>query len=413
MADQPNATGPNAQASSTPPAQRPPGFRIGRVRGVPIYVSPLAVVFAVLVATIYADRQRSRLVDPSDALILLLAVITAVGFLVSILLHEIGHAVVAEQFKLRARSVTVHGFAGFTQHEKEPQTAGRQFLLSFSGPFVNGVLAGLCYLGLLGVSSDSSTGVVLLDLGVTNLLLFGFNLLPGLPLDGGGVVVAAVWRITGDRLHGLRGGAYGGLGVAGALAIAIVYAPEDGYPIGSLTLGPGNGLYRFYSLALVGFVGFGAYQSLRAAGLREKLPELRAGRLIRKTLPVDGSVPLAEALRHAQQVGATAVSVVDATGNPIMIMNGASVDAMPEHRRPWVGISEVSRTIEPSMILDADLTGEELLNHIQRHPASEYLVTQNGRPVGVLVMVDLVARLDRNAARRMVGRTPGRPPVGR
>ncbi|MDT3444712.1 MULTISPECIES: site-2 protease family protein [unclassified Pseudofrankia] len=400
MADQPDPTGPNAQASSTPPAQRPPGFRIGRVRGVPIYVSPLAVVFAVLVATVYADTQRSRLVGPSDSLVLLLATITAVGFLASILLHEIGHALVAERFELRVRSVTVHGFAGFTQHEKEPQSAGRQFLLSFSGPFVNGLLAGLCYLGLLGVPSHSSIGVVLFDLGLTNLLLFGFNLLPGLPLDGGGVVVAAVWRITHSRLRGLRGGAYGGFVVAAAVAVFTLRYPSSGF-------------YTLYMLALAGFIGFGAYQSLRAADLREKLPDLRAGRLIRKTLPVDGSVPLAEALRHAQQAGATAIAVVDDTGSPSMIMNGASVDAMPEHRRPWVGISEVSRTIEPNMILDADLAGEELLNHIQRHPASEYLVTQNGRPVGVLVMVDLVARLDRNAAQRMVGRAPGRPPVGR
>ncbi|OHV35200.1 MULTISPECIES: site-2 protease family protein [Pseudofrankia] len=391
MADQPDATGPNAQASSTPPAQRPPGFRIGRIRGVPIYVSPLALVFAVLVASIAADSQRTRLDSASDSLILLLATITAIGFVASILLHEIGHALVADRFGLRVRSVTVHGFAGFTQHEKEPQTAGRQFLLSFSGPFVNGLISGLCFLGLLGVSSHSSVGVVLLDLAITNLALFVFNLAPGLPLDGGGVVVAAVWGVTHNRLRGLRAGAYGGFLVAAALA--------------AWTLrGPINGFYTLYMLALAGFIGFGAYQSLRAADLREKLPELRAGRLIRKTLPVDGSVPLAEALRHAQQAGATAISVVDAAGNPSMIMNGASVDAMPEHRRPWVGISEVSRTIEPSMILDADLGGEELLTHIQRYPAPEYLVTQNGRPVGVLVMVDLVARLDRNAAQRMVSR---------
>ena len=399
MADQPDATGPNAQAQSDPPEQRPAGFLIGRLRGVPIYVSPLAVVFAVLIASLVANPQRDKLDGASDSWILLLAALTAVGFLLSILLHEIGHAVVAQRFGLRVLAVTIHGFAGFTQHEKEPQTAGRQFALSFSGPLVNGLLAGACYLGLLGLAADSSAGVVLADLRNVNLLLFIFNLLPGLPLDGGGVVVAAVWRVTRDRLQALRVAAYGGFAVAVATVVVTV----------SLAQGDDNqswysGFGTLYMFVLAGFIGIGAYQSLRVAKLREKLPDLRAGRLIRKTLPVEGSVPLAEALRHAQHNGSTAVAVVDAAGNPTMIMNGASVDAMPPHRRPWVGISEVSRTIEPSMILDADLGGEELLDYIQHHPAPEYLVTQDGRPVGVLVMVDLVNHLDRGAAQKMAAR---------
>jgi Zn-dependent protease len=387
MADQSGPANSNRPAPN-PPASRAPGLRIGRVRGVPIYVSPLTVVFGVLVVSLAQNSQRHQLPYASDSHILLLAVITAVGYVASIVLHEIGHAVTADRYGLRVLSVTVHGFAGFTEHEKEPQTAGRQFVVSFSGPFVNGLLAGLCFLVLWGVSSHSSAGAVLLDLGLLNLFLFIFNLAPGLPLDGGGVVVAAVWGVTRNRLRGLRAGAYGGFVVAAAVVAWTLHWPTSGF----------NNLYL---LAVAAFIGFGAYQSLRAADLRERLPDLRAGRLIRKTLPVEGSVPLAEALRAAQQVGATAIAVVDATGNPQMIMNGASVDALPEHRRPWVSIADVSRTVEPTMVLDADLAGEDLLDHIRRHQAPEYLVVQDGRPVGVLVLVDVVARIDRNAALRM------------
>jgi Zn-dependent protease/CBS domain-containing protein len=382
MVDQSDPSGPNT------PATRAPGLRIGRVRGVPIYLSPLALVFGILIASLAQSWQRNRLPDASDSHVLLLAVITAVGYIGSIVLHEVGHAVTADRFGLRVLAVTVHGFAGFTEHEKEPQTASRQFAVSFSGPLVNGLLAGVCFGVLQGVSAHTSLGAVLLVLGWLNLGLFGFNLAPGLPLDGGGVVAAAVWGLTHNRLRGLRAGAYGGFVVAAAIVALTLYRPTGSF---------GN----LYMLALAGFVGFGAYQSLRAADLREKLPELRAGRLIRKTLPVESSVPLAEALRAAQQAGATAIAVVDATGNPQMVMNGASVDALPEHRRPWVGIADVSRTIEPTMILDADLAGEELLEHVRRHQAPEYLVVQDGRPVGVLVLVDLVARLNRNAANRM------------
>ncbi|MBL7499516.1 site-2 protease family protein [Frankia sp. CNm7] len=385
MADQPDATGPNS------PARPTPGIQIGRVRGVPILLSPLAIIFAILVASLASPLHRDHLPTASDSHIMLLSVISGVGFVLSLVLHELGHALTALGAKLRVRAVTVHGFAGFTEIEPEPPTPAREFFVAFSGPFVNGLLTGACFLGLQGTTTHTSVGTVLFYLGWANLLLFVFNLAPGLPLDGGRVVVAAVWRVTRSRIKGLRAGAYCGFFVAAGVAA---------WGLRSST----STFNAVYLLALAGFIGFGAYQSLRAVELREKLPDLRAGRLIRKTLPVEGGVPLAEALRRAQQEGATAVAVIDRDGNPSMIMNGASVDALPEHRRPWVQVAEVSRTVEPHMILDADLAGEALLGHVQRHPAPEYLVTQQGRPVGVLTMVDLVARFDRDAAFRMAAR---------
>ncbi|MCK9925182.1 site-2 protease family protein [Frankia sp. AgPm24] len=380
---------PPGQRPGQPGGERPAGMTLGRVRGVPILVSPFALVFAVLVAYLMSDSIRDRLPDASDGQVLGLAAAISVGFLASLLAHELGHALVALRLGHTVRTVTLHGFAGFTEFEPEPRSAGRMFLITFSGPAVNGILAGACELGLLAVSGDSHLGVVLRDLGLVNLTLFVFNLAPGLPLDGGRIVVAAVWAATGDQLRGLRAGAYGGFVVAGALVVW-----------GSMVGGEGIGL--FYTYALAGFLAFAAYQSLRAAQLRGRLPGLSAGRLVRRTLPVEGAVPLAEALRRAQEVGATAVAVIGRDGAPQKIMNGSAVDALPEHRRPWMSVDEVSREIGPGMVFDADLEGEDLLAAVQRVPASEYLVTQGGRPVGVLAMVDLVARLDPAAAARMV-----------
>ncbi|KPM55879.1 peptidase M50 [Frankia sp. CcI49] len=371
------------------PAERPQGLRVGAVHGVPIFVSPMALVFAALVASLLVGTIGNRLPSATDEHVLALSVIVSVGFVLSLLAHEIGHALTAQGFGLRVRSVTIHGFAGFTEFEPEPPSAGREFLIAFVGPAVNGILAGLCWLGLLAVPDDGSIGTVLFYLGFTNLTLFVFNLAPGLPLDGGRVVVAAVWAIGHDRLRGQRAGAYGGFVVAGALVVW-----------GTLTSSDGFG--AFYAYLLAGFLGFGAYQSLRLTKVRERLPGLSAGRLARRTLPVEGAVPLGEALRRAQEVGATAVAVIDRGGMPVKIMNGLSVDAMPQHRRPWTTVDEVSRTIGPGMTLQAELEGEALLSAVQRVPAPEYLVVQHGRPVGVLAMVDLVARIDPAAAARMV-----------
>ncbi|WP_018499891.1 site-2 protease family protein [Parafrankia discariae] len=395
MEDQPGAARHGVPGGAEPPerrpAPRPPGVRVGHVRGAPIFVSPLAVVFAALIASLLIDRIRRHLaVDATDGQVVALALLISVGFVLSLLAHEIGHALTAQRFGLHVRSVTLHGFAGFTEFEPEPPTAGREFLIAFAGPAVNGVIGGVCFLGLLAVSDHGSLGTVLLYLGAANVALFVLNLAPGLPLDGGRVVVAVVWAVGHDKLRGLRAGAYGGFAVAGGLAVAGARA------------GSGGGFAALYWYVLAGFVAFGAYQSLRSAKVRERLPGLSAGRLARRTLPVEATVPLGEALRRAQEVGATAVAVIDRDGTPLKIMNGVSVDALPEHRRPWMAVDEVSRSIGPGMTLQAELEGEDLLAAVQRTPAAEYLVVQRGRPVGVLAMVDLVARIDPAAAARMV-----------
>jgi Zn-dependent protease len=393
MVDQPDEAGPNTPGGAGPAGQRqggrPPGLLIARIRGFPVYLSPLVLVFALLIASMVVRRDRQQLPNASDAQIFSLAAITSVGFVLSLLLHEIGHALTALGLGLRVRAVTIHGFAGFTEIDPEPPTAGRELLVGVSGPLVNGLLAGLCFLGKANTSGDGQLGVLLFDMTIVNLALCVLNLAPGLPLDGGRLVVATVWGATGNKLRGLRAGAYGGFVVAAALA---------GW---GLFLLPG-GTGAFWTLGLAAFLAFGAHQSLRSVQLRERLPGLSAGRLVRKTLPVEGAVPLAEALRRAEEVGATAVAVVDRDGTPTKIMNGSAVDALPGHRRPWMTVDEVSRAIQPSMIFDADLEGEDLLTAVQRAPASEYLVTQRGRPVGVLAMVDLVARIDPVAAARMV-----------
>ncbi len=367
-------------------------MRIGRMLGVPIYLSPVTLVFALITASFVARIDRDRLPDLADGRIYLLAAITAVGFVISLVLHEMGHAVAALRYGLRVHAITVYGFAGMTEIEPEPQTPSREFVVAFSGPAVNGLLAGVLFAALIGIDSDGQAGVVIFDLAVTNLLLFILNSAPGLPLDGGRYVVAGVWGVTRDRLRGNRAGAYGGFVVGAAFAV---------WGLSML----GNGISGLWTIAIAVFVAGGAYQSLRRTQVRERLPGLVAGKIARRTLPIGADVPLAEALRRAEETGATALVVTDPDGKPIMIMNGAAVDALPEERRPWVPVSSVSRTIEPGMVLRAEVSGEELLAAVQGHPATEYLVEQAGRPVGVLAMVDLIARIDPAAASRMAADT--------
>ena len=101
-------------------------------------------------------------------------------------------------------------------------------------------------------------------------------------------------------------------------------------------------------------------------------------------------LPLAEAVRRAQEDAAGSIVVLDALGAPAAIVNEAAVLATPEERRPWLPVSAVARTVEPGITLSADIAGEPLIMAMQRSPASEYLLLDpDGSVYGVLVTDDV------------------------
>jgi len=142
--------------------------------------------------------------------------------------------------------------------------------------------------------------------------------------------------------------------------------------------------------AIAAFMWVGAGQSIRATKFRERLPELQARRLARRAISVSASTPLAEAIRQADASRARAVVVVDHDNKPIAIVNEAAVMATPPQRRPWIDAGSMARSIEPSLVLPADLSGMALLEAIKRAPASEYLLVEpSGQVYGVLAAKDL------------------------
>jgi CBS domain-containing protein len=134
----------------------------------------------------------------------------------------------------------------------------------------------------------------------------------------------------------------------------------------------------------------GAGQAIKAAKFRERLPALSARRLARKAVSVTANTPLSEALRRAKEGEARAVVVVDHEDKPIAILNEAAVMATPDQRRPWIEAGSLARTLEPNMVLPADLSGMALLDALRRAPASEYLLVEpSGQVFGVLAARDV------------------------
>jgi CBS-domain-containing membrane protein len=126
------------------------------------------------------------------------------------------------------------------------------------------------------------------------------------------------------------------------------------------------------------------------ARLRRRLPSLVALEMARRTLAVPEDLPLAEAVRRAQEAEAGSIVTVTSAGVPVGVVDEAALAATPQERRPWLPVSTAARTLEDGMRLPADIRGEELIKAISRRPATEYLlVDETGGMVGVLATADV------------------------
>jgi len=325
-------------ATPSRPPTRGSGLSLGRPFGIPVFVSPswfLVAAYITFSFGVVVDRQVGDLGPLRYAVSAGFAVL----IFLSVLGHELGHCVVSRAFGLPVRRLTI-------------------FLLGFTA--------------------------------WSNLLVAGFNLLPGLPLDGGRILRAALWRLTSDKWTGTRAAAYVGRGVAGLVLLFALLSAYDGR---SGSLGASGNVVLFAVLAI--FIYSGAGQALRAAAVGSRLPGVSARALARRAVLVSGDQPLSEAVRQANEVGARGIVVIDSVGRPYGVVSESAVASTPVQRRPWMPVSALARMLDAGLTLDADLQGAAVLDAMRSAPATEYVVTEpDGSVVGVLTATDVAAALE-------------------
>lgn len=377
---------------------------MGRPFGVPVYVAPSWFLVAALITWVFGG-QLDRVLPELGTARYLVSLFFAIAFYASVLVHELAHTVVALRYKLPVRRIQLQFFGGVSEIEKESETPGREFLLAFVGPLLSLVLAGVFYIGMMFVAPGTVPGVLLAGLMISNLLVAAFNLLPGLPLDGGRMLRAVVWKITGRPMSGTVAAAWVGRALAVITLVGLpllTHTGTFGNDPGELS-GMDTITDALLAAILAAIIWTGAGNSLRMARLREHLPELRARTLTRRAVPVESATPLSEALRRANEAGARALVVVDGHGEPKGIVREMAIVAVPEHRRPWVAVSGLAQDLTEGMKVSAELAGEALLDRLKASPATEYLVLEEtGEIYGVLSTADVerafVAALARPAS---------------
>ncbi len=201
------------------------GFRIFTIRGIPVNVDVSWIWIAVIALYFGTGRLEDAFPALDGTQALLYAVFGAVLFFGSVLLHELAHAVTARLSNIHVDGITLVFFGGFTAARSEEKGPGPAFAIAALGPGTSLVLGGVLWvISSLTGGWDHPASALLRYVGLLNAVMGVFNVLPGLPLDGGRMLQAAVWRVTGNRVRGTRIAAWTGMGVGVLLLAGAVLA---------------------------------------------------------------------------------------------------------------------------------------------------------------------------------------------
>ena len=383
-------------AASTEDTTRPrSGLRLATIGGVPVYIGGSWPIIAVIIVATFGPQIADR--RPELGLgAYAVALAYAVLLLVSVLAHEAAHAVVATRSGYRVNRVVADLWGGHTAYDSSTARPGASALVAIAGPAANAVLALAGWLALPYISSD----VPALLMGAmlyTNGFVAAFNLLPGLPLDGGFLVDSLVWRITGRRESGLIAAGWCGRVVTVLVVLALV-----GWPL--LNGEPPDLFNLVWGLFIGGFLWVGATNAIRSGRGSRLLAGIRIDSVWRRaaSLPSNASAAEALALRTGEG-GGTAVVVEDNWRNAIGLLDDDALGAIPEQSRDSVLVTSVMRQQPAGWVVEAtpDQSIAAVVMVMQRLGIRAVPVRgPDGRIGGIVLVGDLEAALSRGPAPR-------------
>ena len=383
-------------------------IRLGRVLGV-----PLAMDLGVLAIAGVLTWSLATVVLPGAAAGHVPAVYWSLGalgtlcFLASLVAHELGHALVARRNGVRPELITLWILGGYAQFENEPDTPGAELRITAAGPAVSLGL-GAAFAGAawgFDVLGGSPVHVALLAwLALVNGALGALNLLPGAPLDGGRILAALLWRLSGDRFAARINAAFLGQ-LLGASLIAI----------GLFELFAFRGLSGIAAI-VVGWFLMGAARNERAYFVGEQaLQGVTTGEVMVPTArAVTAWTTVADLVQgpllHTHR---SAVAVTGWTGTPVAVVTMADVRGVPAE--DWASTT-VAQIVGADSLLGTPSTDEDLLGFIERrqHQPGDYavVVDDDGRPAGLIGPDEVRCAIERGRgrARRRRRRLPPPPP---
>ena len=316
------------------------------------------------------------------------ALVGTLAFLISILLHEFGHALTARRFGVETESIQLWALGGVARLSREPPTPKAEGWIAVAGPLTSVAIAvaSLSAWWALGADSSNSEFVALLAwIGFTNAALALFNLLPGAPLDGGRIVKAVRWAMHGSRYRAMReagrAGTFVGWTLAG-LGLALILRGESGFVLMAVGL----------------FIAMNARVEISVARVAERLEGIKVRDLTWFGVAAAGSDMDADSmLWDRRRLGmAGGVAITDSAGRPQGIVTEDEMWAIPAEQRPWVMLTQLMTPVDRVARATADENLTDVLPRI--NPANPVVtVWHEGKLIGMVPPRKLRERLSGTA----------------
>lgn len=365
------------------------GIQFAEIRGIPIRLHwSLFAVFG-LIAYSLARNQFSDKIGPGERDVSwLLGLATAALFFVSIILHELGHAIIAQRNKMTVNSITLFFFGGVAQVDQEPRSAGVEFRIAVAGPIVSALLsAGFFGLSRVDVFGDLiSTGFFWLA-GI-NLVLLLFNLIPGFPLDGGRIFRSILWQATGNEAKATKIAVWGGQAVSILLIGFAAYQVVSG---GSIV----NGVW---TIMLAMFLRNAATQTGAHVMTRSVLERVTAGQTMARDLVYVTARTRIQELFERQQVIDPRQAFVVVDEGPLGVVSPLQLAFVPRERWPWTVVTQIMTPWRQVVEITPDTSLMNALREMETHH-THYAVVRwpDGIVEGILSRDQIAIKLQATA----------------
>jgi Zn-dependent protease/CBS domain-containing protein len=378
-------------------------MKVGRISGIQIDVHPSwLVVFVLVTLTLGLGVFPAWHPDWPATLTWSVAIAAALLFFASILVHELAHSLVARARGVPVRRITLFMFGGVSNIEREPRSAADEFMITIVGPFTS-FLLGFAFLWLGGLLAGDALGegtnpwdafgrlgplaTLLTWLGPVNILVALFNLVPGFPLDGGRLLRAALWAMTGDIAVATRWAAGVGQVVAGTFIVA-GFAMALGVRVPLLGVGLPNGLW----IALIGwFLHQAAGASYRHVALQSALQDVPVSRLMRREVRAVSPETTVRELVDDWMLGTDDRAFPVMEGERLVgVVAIEHVREVPRERRDLVTVGSIMTPERELEVIGAQVDAGDALRALVRSGVNQLPVVDHGRFAGMLRRADIL-----------------------
>jgi Zn-dependent protease/CBS domain-containing protein len=358
-------------------------WRLFRLLGIPISLDASWLIILALLTWTLIGLFRGAVPDLPSATYWVMGLAAALAFFTCLVLHELGHALVARAVGIPIRGITLFLFGGVAEMEQEPRSAGSEFLMAIAGPAVSAVLSALFWL-LSGLVEAPSIVFPLRYLAGINLAVLVFNLVPAFPLDGGRVLRSALWGATGNLRRATFWAALSGQAFAWLLIGLGVVHFLAGYVFQGVWLG------------LIGLflndAARGSYQQLLVRQVLRGEPVSRF--MNREPIVVRPELDLRRWVEDYVYRYHRKLFPVASDGRLAGVISTQALARYPREEWDKRTVAEAMRQDVDTLRIAPGADALEALGKMQRTGSSRLLVTDGDRLVGIVSLKDLLRFLD-------------------